>query len=76
MSKETYDQLLKKIRTVSDIGGAIALLGWDQRTHMPANGAAVLFGLYWVVRLAVRHGATDASRRSPDASVLPGPPTT
>lgn len=39
-------------------------------------GAAVLFGLYWVVRLAVRHGATDASRRSPDASVLPGPPTT
>lgn len=41
MSKESYDQLLKKVRTASDVAGAVALLGWDQRTHMPANGAAV-----------------------------------
>lgn len=39
-------------------------------------GALVLFGLYWVVRLAVRHGTTDASRRAPGAGPLPGPPTT
>lgn len=29
------------MQTLSDIMGAAALLGWDQRTHMPANGAAV-----------------------------------
>ena len=38
--------------------------------------AVVLFALYWVVRLAVRHGTTDASRRTPGASALPGPPST
>lgn len=37
-------------------------------------GAAVVFGLYWVVRLAVRHGADDASRRTTGGSALPGPP--
>lgn len=41
MSKETFDQLLSRVQTISDIGGAAALLGWDQRTHMPARGAAV-----------------------------------
>ncbi len=41
MSKESYDQLLQRTQTLSDIMGAGALLGWDQRTHMPANGAAV-----------------------------------
>jgi len=38
--------------------------------------AVVLLGLYWVVRLAVRHGSTDASRRAPGSSALPEPPTT
>jgi len=39
-------------------------------------GALVLFALYWVVRLAVRHGTTDASRRARRTNALPGPPTT
>jgi hypothetical protein len=38
--------------------------------------AVVLFALYWVVRLAVRHGARDTVRSTPGASALPGPPTT
>lgn len=41
MSKDSYDKLLSRVQTLSDIGGAAALLGWDQRTHMPARGASV-----------------------------------
>jgi carboxypeptidase Taq len=41
VSKESFDQLLSRIKTISDVAGAAALLGWDQRTHMPSRGAAV-----------------------------------
>lgn len=41
MSKEAFDQLLQKVHTISDVAGAAALLGWDQRTHMPPGGAKV-----------------------------------
>ena len=37
--------------------------------------ALVLFVLYWVVRLAVRHGTADADRRTGRGGALPGPPT-
>lgn len=41
VSKESFDKLHARMQTLSDIGGAAALLGWDQRTHMPARGASV-----------------------------------
>lgn len=40
MSNETYDKLLGRIQQVNDISGAASLLGWDQRTYMPVQGAA------------------------------------
>lgn len=41
MSQEHFQALLKKVNQVSDIGGAAALLGWDQRTIMPRKGGSV-----------------------------------
>jgi carboxypeptidase Taq len=41
VSKEAFDELLVKVHTISDLAGAAALLGWDQRTHMPQGGAGV-----------------------------------
>ena len=41
MSKEAFDTLLSRVQTVGDVAGAAALLGWDQRTHMPPRGTAV-----------------------------------
>ena len=37
------------------VGPVVLLLFWG----------LVAFGLYWVVRLAVRHGVLDARRRQP-----------
>ncbi len=41
MSKETYATLLERLNEASDIGGVLSLLGWDQQTIMPANGAPI-----------------------------------
>ena len=41
MSREAFDQLRARIMTIDDLEGAGGLLGWDQRTMMPRNGAAV-----------------------------------
>jgi carboxypeptidase Taq len=34
------DDLKRRLLEISDIGGASAVLGWDQATYMPAGGAA------------------------------------
>lgn len=39
MSKH-YDQMMTIQHEVSDLGGAMSLLGWDQETYMPRKGAA------------------------------------
>lgn len=36
---ETYSKLLARLKQVNDIQGSAGLLGWDQRTFMPAMGA-------------------------------------
>ena len=41
MTNDTMEQLRTRLGEVSDIRGAIALLGWDQRTIMPQRGEAV-----------------------------------
>jgi carboxypeptidase Taq len=41
MSHEDFQKLLKRVQQVQDLGGAAGLLGWDQRTIMPAKGTAV-----------------------------------
>lgn len=41
MTKETYDTLRERLAEASDIGGVLSLLGWDQQTIMPANGAPI-----------------------------------
>ena len=41
MSHEKFTELLKRVQQVSDVTGAASVLGWDQRTLMPAKGAAV-----------------------------------
>lgn len=41
MSEEQFQKLLKRVQQVGDIGGAAALLGWDQRTLMPQKGGPV-----------------------------------
>lgn len=38
MSQEDFQKLLKRVQQVNDLGGAAALLGWDQRILMPAKG--------------------------------------
>ena len=40
MSRERFDELLARINTISDIGGALSVLGWDMQTHMPKKGVA------------------------------------
>ncbi|MBD3925888.1 hypothetical protein IEZ26_14740 [Nocardioides cavernae] len=55
-----------------DTGGATGLF------VLVAVGAAAVYGLYWVIRLAVYHGIRDADRygrvwtRDGDASETPG----
>ncbi|HEV2127355.1 MAG TPA: carboxypeptidase M32 [Thermomicrobiales bacterium] len=41
MTSESVTKLREHLATVSDLGGAASLLGWDQRTKMPTAGAAV-----------------------------------
>lgn len=41
MTNDTMEQLRTRLGEVSDIRGAIALMGWDQRTIMPQRGEAV-----------------------------------
>jgi Zn-dependent M32 family carboxypeptidase len=41
MSQDDFQELLKRVQQVSDLGGAAGLLGWDQRTLMPAKGGSV-----------------------------------
>lgn len=41
MSEEQFQKLLKRVHQVADIGGAAALLSWDQRTLMPPQGRPV-----------------------------------
>jgi carboxypeptidase Taq len=36
----TYDTLLERLGTIKDLASTMGLLGWDQRTIMPHNGAA------------------------------------
>ena len=35
-----YDELRERLGEIADVGRAAALLGWDERTHMPRGGAA------------------------------------
>ena len=42
-----------------DVGGGEALV------FMAVIGAAVAFALYWIIRLAVKHGIEDAGRYPP-----------
>jgi carboxypeptidase Taq len=37
--EETYDKLVERLGEVQDIAAAAGVLGWDQRTKMPAAGA-------------------------------------
>ena len=39
MSKQ-YERVMEIYREVSDLQAALALMGWDQETHMPPKGAA------------------------------------
>ena len=41
MSQETYDKLSERLGEVSDIGGVLSLLGWDQQTIMPRDGGPI-----------------------------------
>ena len=40
MTESAYDEFVKLIRELHDIGHAQSLLSWDQETNMPARGAA------------------------------------
>lgn len=40
MSEDVFSQFKTRVQQVIDLGSASGLLGWDQRTHMPAKGAA------------------------------------
>ena len=35
-----YDRVMEMYREISDLYGALALMGWDQETYMPPKGAA------------------------------------
>jgi carboxypeptidase Taq len=37
---QKWEQLAERLAEIDDLGHAIALLGWDQQTYMPAGGAA------------------------------------
>lgn len=41
MTQEHFANLLDRVQTLQDLGGAAGLLGWDERTYMPDRGAAV-----------------------------------
>ncbi len=41
MPQETYQTLMERLGEASDIGGVLSLLGWDQQTIMPAQGAPI-----------------------------------
>jgi carboxypeptidase Taq len=40
-SREAFQHLTRRVTEVNDLGKAMGLLAWDQRTMMPAKGAAV-----------------------------------
>src|SRR5437899_8070595 len=37
--QETLQELRTRLREISDLGAAVALLSWDQTTYMPPGGA-------------------------------------
>jgi carboxypeptidase Taq len=39
--RATFDELKRRLAEVHDLGKAIGLLGWDQRTMMPSQGGGV-----------------------------------
>lgn len=41
MSQKDFQELLKRVQQVDDLGGAAGLLGWDQRTLMPEKGGLI-----------------------------------
>ncbi len=40
MSVEQFENLRNRLGTIADITGALSLLGWDQQTKMPSEGAS------------------------------------
>lgn len=41
MSKQKYDDFVKRMQTFTDLSGLGGIAGWDMQTHMPPKGAAV-----------------------------------
>ena len=37
--RETYDELIKRLREVTLLSSCASVLGWDERTYMPRDGA-------------------------------------
>jgi carboxypeptidase Taq len=58
--EETYAKLVERLGEVADIGGAVGVLGWDQRTKMPEAGArARADQLSTLVRLSFERFTSD-----------------
>ena len=58
--EETYGKLVERLGEVQDIAAAAGVLGWDQRTKMPAAGAqARADQLSTLTRLAYERFTSD-----------------
>ena len=59
--KESLDYVYKMQRELSLLGGIGALLGWDQKTYMPSQGASDRAEqLSWVSRVSHEKVVSDA----------------
>ncbi len=59
----TYDNLLRVMNTVADLGAAGALLGWDQETYMPDGSVMGRANQMATISALIHHHVTCAETR-------------
>lgn len=59
----TYDNLLRVMNTVADLGAAGALLGWDQETYMPDGSVMGRANQMATISSLIHHHVTSAETR-------------
>src|SRR5438093_7948565 len=75
--QETLQELRTRLREISDLGAAVALLSWDQTTYMPPGGAAARARQLATLQQLAHEKFTDAAigrmldRLQPHAESLP-----
>ena len=66
-----YEQLLRVMNTVADLGAAGALLGWDQETYMPDGSVSGRANQLATISSLIHHHVTSAETKALVAELKP-----